>query len=337
MEGLRQRLRTRNFACLLWVALCFALTSAVYLSWLDRLMDVAGGAAADWLSMVAGYLFQAAGMGGVALLLRRRPGADLKKCFRNAGLLFAVVCVPTLLTDTLIGVVAFGLAMNLLCGVIAGLYLYAIGTNVDAERRSIVFGGGYALATVAVGLLALIDGGGFLHGRYALLLYLPVIVAAALATPRHGLLDAPEEATAPPVETTGRDLALACAVVALLSLVKNLGFYFPSADIEAGMIPELSRLTYAVGLAAAGWINDRSRKHGMVCTVAALVTPFIMLGLSGEPISSTVCWGLNYLFFAFFSVFRVTLLLDMASQSRRWELAPLGLLMTRRAPARASC
>lgn len=328
MEKWRRRWRSDTCACMLWVALCFALTSAVYLSWLDRLVALAGGAAADWLSMVAGYLLQAAGMGAVVLLLRREPEANLRRYFRGAALAFGAVSVPALLTDSAIGVAAFGFAMNLLCGVIAGFYLYAIAANVEAERRGTVFGGGYALATVTVGLLALIDRGGFLHGRYALLLYVPLAVFTALSTPKPGLLKVPE-ASEPPEALEGRELALACAVVLLLSLVKNLGFCFPSADIEAGMIPELSRLPYAVGLAAAGWINDKSRRHGMVCTVAALVIPFIMLGLSGEPVSATIFWGLNYLFFAFFSVFRVALLLDLAHRTRSWELAPLGLMMGR--------
>lgn len=329
MAEWRQRLRTRNTACLLWVALCFALTSAVYLSWLDRLVDLTDGATADWISMGAGYLCQAVGMGVVAYMLRRDPEADFKGRFRTAALLFAVACVPTLLTDTALGATLFGLVMNLLCGIVAGFYLYAVAANVDAERRATAFGGGYALATVVVGLLVLIGGGSFLHGRYALLLYLPLAALMALFPARSGLLDAPGPAAEAPEKLDGRELALACGVVLLLSLVKNLGFCFPSADIKAGLIPELSRLPYAVGLATAGFIGDRSRKQGMVCTVAALVIPFIMLGLSGEPISGTIFWGLNYLFFAFFSVFRAVLLMDLAHRTRRWELAPLGLLMGR--------
>ena len=329
MEVWHHRLRSRDLACLLWVGLCFGQASAVYLSWLDRLVGLTGSGAADWLSMVVGYLFQAAGMGGVICLLRRRPEATLLGHFRIASLLFAVACVPALLTDSAVGVAVFGSVMNLFCGVIAGFYLYAIATKVSAGRQGMVFGGGYALATVAVGLLALIREGGFVHGRFALLLYLPLAGLMALAPSRHGLLDPPGEPAAPPTPITGRELVLACAVVLLTSLVKNLGFSFPSADIKAGMIPELSRLPYAVGLATAGWVADRSRKHGMICTVAALVIPFITLGLAGEPVSSTVFWGLNYLFFAFFSVFRVVLFIDLARQSQRWELAPLGLLMGR--------
>ena len=99
----------------------------------------------------------------------------------------------------------------------------------------------------------------------------------------------------------------------LFSLEKNLGFNFPSADIAAGVNLELSRTVYATGLIAAGLISDRSRKSGAVCAFAALITPFIMLSLSGETISSTIFWGLDYFFYGFFSVYRILLFSDLAA------------------------
>jgi len=327
MKNLRQALRSPDLTCALWVALCFTLTSAVYLSWLDRLVALAGYPLADWVSAGAGYLMQAVGLGVVCWLLRGEPGISRRGSFILVAALFAAVSAPALLTDFVAGVVSFGLVMNLLCGVIAGYYLYAVARSVNADRRSRVFGGGYAIATVAVGLLALIDGGGFLHSRYALLLYLPLAAAMAVAARRLKLPDVAEQTPAPPEQAPS--VTLACAVVFLLSAVKNMGFCFPSADIEAGLVPELSRLPYAVGLVAAGFINDRNRKNGMVCTVAALILPFIMLGLTSEPVPAAVCWGLDYLFYAFFTIFRVVLFMDLAAKTRRWSLAPLGLLMGR--------
>lgn len=327
----RKRLGTANAACGLWVALCFGLTSAVYLSWLHRLVALTGGMAADWLSMVAGYLCQAAGLGAAALWIRRRPDAPMTRVFAACAALFGAVTVPALLSESAAGAIVFGLLMNLFCGGIAGFYLYAILLNVRSDRRALAFGGGYALSTVAVGLMALIDRGGLLHRPETLLIDLPLCALIAIIAARRGLLK-PPEAPAPqaaPGEGGAAGLALACAVVALISAVKNMGFGFPSADIEAGLVPELSRLPYALGLAAAGFITDRSRRHGMVCTVAALILPFIMLGLTGERVSSTICWGLDYLFFGFFSVFRVTLLMDLADRMRRPGLAPLGLLAGR--------
>ena len=332
MANWRQWLRSRTARCALWVALCFGLTSAAYLSWLHRLMALTGSPAADWLSMGAGYLMQAAGMGYTVRRLRGAPGADHSRGFAQCALLFAAVCAPALLGASAAPLIGFGMAMNLLCGVIAGYYLYAIAGAVEPGRHSLAFSGGYALSTVAVGLLFLIGRGAFLHGPWALPLYIALAVLAAALARRSGMFgpfEAAPEPAQPSRPLTGDQIALACGVIVLISAVKNLGFAFPSTDIRAGLVPELSRLPYALGLAAAGIINDRNRRHGMLCTMAALILPFIMLGLAGQPVPSTVCWGLDYLFFGIFSVFRAVLFIDIACRARRFELAPLGLLMGR--------
>ena len=331
MQSLVRKLRSESVKYLVWVGLCFALTSAIYLSWLDRLVQLAGSPAADWCSMVAGYFCQAAGLGVTQYLIRRDPSGGAARAFSPAALLLAAVSVPALLAHAIPGAVCFGLLMNLLCGVIAGFYLYGIAARVDERRRSLVFGGGYALATVAVGLLALIGGGALVRGRCALLVYLPLTAGLLLVTSRLRPLQAEHSAPTPeaPLDPDARTLALACGVVVLISAVKNLGFGFPSSDIMAGLIPEVSRLPYAAGLAAAGLIHDGDRKRGLVCTVAALIVPFIMLGLTGEPVSRAVFWGLDYVFYGFFSVFRAVLFLDLAGRTRRWALAPVGLLMGR--------
>jgi len=87
MNTLRQRLRSPGCAHMLWVALCFGLTSAVYLSWLDRLVALTGGAA-DWLSMVAGYLCQALGLLAASVWLERHPEGDQLRPFAWTALLF---------------------------------------------------------------------------------------------------------------------------------------------------------------------------------------------------------------------------------------------------------
>ena len=326
---MKARLKSADTRCMLWVALCFTLTSGVYLSWLDRLVSLLGAPGTDWSSMVAGYLLQAAGTGVVFLWLRKRLDGNHGRAFLAAVLLLIAVSVPALITDSVFGVVVFGLLMNGLCGAISGFYLFGIGIRVRENRRSVVFGCGYAVAVVAVGLLALVGNGALLHGRFAPVFF--VLVTAGLA----GLTAAfrplsPAEAGPSSVSTLDRRQVLsALGVVLLISLVKNLGYGFPSSDIQTGIVPEISRIPYAAGLVAAGLISAKSRRNGMLCTVAALIIPFLMLGLTHEPVSGAIFWGLDYVFFAFFSVFRVVLFLDLAGHSGHWELAPLGLLAGR--------
>lgn len=325
MSDWRAWLKRPAVGAALWVALCFGLTSAMWLAWLDRLTLLAGDAA-DWISVVAGYLAQAVGLGLALPWLRGAPEPSVRRPFAVSALLFMAVSVPAALAHTLAGAVVFGLAMNLLCGAVAGFYLYGVARRVGAGRRGVAFGAGYAAATAAVGLRALAARGG---GE---LLICAALCACALwmAMKRDALTPIEGSAALPKPDGAGRKLLVqACAAVAAISAVKSLGFCFPASGVQAGLPAELSRLPYAVGLAVAGLVCDRSRRNGMLCAMAALILPFIMVGLTGEPVPVAVCRGLDYLFTGFFTVFRVVLLMDMAERMGRWELAPLGLLLGR--------
>ena len=319
-----------DIVCALWIAVCFTLTSAVYLSWVYRLMDFAGSQTVDLYSMGVGYCAQAMGAGVGLYLFRRRPASAREGSFRFCVLIFCAVSLPALMGGSLLAVMGFGLLMNLLCGLIAAYYLYGAAIHADAGRRGFVFGCGYGLSTLIVFLLSMIGESGFLRSRAAWIGYLPLAAGAAwmagpLLRASSARADAPQEKKPLSAPTA----ALAVGTVFLLSLVKNLGFSFPSADIQTGISIEFSRLFYAAGLILAGIISDKNRKYGAVCTAAALAVPFVMQAIAGEPIPALICWGLDYLFFGFFSVFRVLLFMDMAAQTGRWYLAPLGLVAGR--------
>ena len=119
------------------------------------------------------------------------------------------------------------------------------------------------------------------------------------------------------------------STVVVFSLVKNIGFGFPSADLYAGVSLEASRAFYAVGLVIAGYITEKNRKYGAVCTMAALVTPFLILSLSGEPIPQTIFWALDYFVYGFFSVYRTILFSDLAKARGLAYYAGFGLLLGR--------
>ena len=390
----------RGLRCALWVALCFGVTSAAYLSWLNRLILLAGPGPADWHSMVLGYLFQALGLSLASLRLRQDLSAARRERDFHAALLCFIVCaVPALLTHSAPFALVFGWLMNLACGFIAGGYLWGTLLCAGKNERSLAFGGGYALASAAVGLLALPAGGVLLRGTPAVLIcllltlllslwthygaffaqpedslpaagsdagqipkpdsLLSVQIGAAPNSPDHSIPAAksdaapmtkqesilpaatiaagmPDQARLPmagpdslPGPSGEKLIALACAAVFMISLVKNLGFAFPSSDISAGVRPELSRMLYALGLLLAAWGNDRHRKNGLVAAVAALFLPFVMIALSGEAVPAALCWGLDYLFYGFYTVFRAVLFLDLSARFHRPALAPLGLLLGR--------
>ena len=347
MSFRRGWLRARSLQCALWIALCFTLASAVYFSWVYHLITFTEGTETEWISMVAGYMAQAAGLWLAVYVLRRKHAEEHQKEVCLALLAFLFFSVPALLGDSLIATVVFGLLMNLACGVIAGGYIFSVAVDTEDSQQSLVFGGGYALATLAVGLLSIPGGGSLFRGRicWALYIFLAAVIAWMTFRLRLPGTAGGEEKELPERETDlfrGQpseadtlserkrfDLLLACAAVILISMVKNLGFGFPSADIAAGLRPELSRIPYAAGLVAAGMILDRDRRNGIICTMAALAIPFVLLAITSEPVPTVIFWGLDYLFFGFFSVSRVVLFLDICRSSRRWHLAPLGLLLGR--------
>ena len=318
--------------CALWIAACFSLISAVYLSWVYHLVELNAGPAADWLTLVLGYICQAAGLALVCHAWRAGHGNSRRQWFVITLLLFAALSAPTILGSSLIGAAGFGLLMNIACGVITGLYLEGLADMDSSEHASLVFGAGYAAGTFATGALAVPGNGILLRGSGMLLICLVSSLCLALAARRSGFFDGQTEentAASTPAELPGKTFLLACAAILVSSMVKNLGFTFPSSDIAAGLRPELSRLPYGIGLLAAGWINNRSRKNGIICAIVGLAIPFIMLSVRNDPIPEVVLWGLEYLFFSFFTVMRVMLFIDIAHRTHRWELVPVGLLMGR--------
>lgn len=331
-----------NIYSFLFIFLGFFLTSGGYLSWLYHLMELAPARNVDFLTEVLGYLVQALGLGLFILFIRtKKERAEQPAFFTAAAVLYVICLIPSLLSGFLAATLIFGYLMNLFVGVIAGSYLYSLAFQTTGMHNGLIFGGGYAAATVAAWLLSLLGGGSFLRSPYVLIVYivLTALLAAGFAIRNRKAKDAEASAEAAepeaekPLQGSGSlasgTVILAILTILLFSLVKNLGFSFPAADVVSGVSIELSRIFYAAGLVIAGLITDKSRKYGAICALASLVIPFVMIALSGEPVSGFIFWALNYFFFGFFSVYRVILFTDLAGESGIWVLAPLGLLFGR--------
>lgn len=346
----RTRATMHTFAL---VFTCFLYSSAGYLSWVYHLTDFVQPNHVDLLTMVVGYLCQASGLFGFAVAVQREAAVE-RRPVPIATLVISFMClVPALLGTNLAGVLTFGFLFNVLIGFLAGHYLHCLARNVPARLRATVFGGAYGTTTIAVWLLSFPESGSFLRNPAILLVYALLSVAtiaAVMASVSSGKGSETEKASD---ETAGspyrlerptesilaassktdagfrKFLGLACATVILLSLVKNLGFSFPISDVQSGLDLELSRIAYAVGLIIAGIVSDRSRKYGALLCLISLVSPFIMLALAGEPISSMVFWCMDYFFFGFFAVFRTVLFTDIAEEHAMYYLAGAGLLCGR--------
>ena len=317
--------------CALLISLCYFLTSTGWILWEHHLAGQVPARMSDITSMVAGYVLQAAGVGVFALLLRSRPSLS-RKCFYAALLLHAVCLIPAVLSESLAGTLIFGLLMNLFCGVIAGCYLYDLAEKAAEERKAGIFGAGYGLAILASWFLSLLKGGSIYHSRWMLFVCLLLTVFIGLFVLRSDREGGETEERPPGNKISpelGRFLLLAGGLVLLFSMVKNSGFSFPATDIRESVNLELSRLCYAAGLILAGVVTDRSRKYSAICALAALVTPFLLLALQGEQISSVFFWVLGYFTFGFYSVYRIILFSDLALKNDALFLSGFGLLFGR--------
>lgn len=320
---------TKITSAFLLVFLCFLWTSSGYLSWLYCMMDFVSGTSVDLLTEVAGYLFQALGLLLFAMIVRRSPKAAGRTSFAVVVAADFLLIVLSVLSRSLTAALIFGYCMNTLHGAVAGFYLYRLASVVQWQGRALVFGAGYALASIGSWMLSLWGGANFLRSPYVLLVYGVLAALTVLIIVRQ------KEISFQDIRFDGEKpsvllIALAGATVFLLSLVKNLGFSFPAADVAQGISLELSRVFYAAGLVIAGIVGDRERKYGAICCVASLGVPFLMIALADSLGPSYVFWVLNYILFGFFAVFRVILFSDIARKDASLlYLSGFGLLFGR--------
>ncbi len=333
--------KKRHLQCLALIALSFFLTSSGYLSWLYHLMTFVSSRTADLLSLTWGYLAQAAGVLLFAILIRFRRDVVGRRLFAGLLALFLCCLIPAAFSSSLAGTVLFGILLNLCCGLIAGYYLHALGLYCEASFRGGAFGLGYAVSILLSWLVSLPADGCLLRTGLSLVLCLVTAVLCFLlsAYPKTAERTREDPETSVPCtdshsgiredRLSDRSVLFTGITLLMICLVKSLGFGFPSSDINSGLSLEFSRLVYAAGLIAAGFVNDKSRKYGAICTFAALVTPFLMLTLARESVPHILLWNLDYLIYGFFSVYRIILFTDLADRQGDPAFACLGLMIGR--------
>ena len=333
-----KRFISQNAVVIVLIGLCFLLTSTGYLAWAYHIMALTETPVSEAVTLVAGYLFQAAGIGLYSLLVKRR--ADLIRVSMYVVPVMHMLClVPAVLGASLVQSLVFGFGQNLLCGWIAGYYLYRLTCGSKMTDSAKNFGIGYAVAIVLTWVLSLagrkISGLWQSTGMLVVCLILTAILIIAVRMTPHCEEAVPEEKKPetylqlPKGRSLKKLLLAAGCLVMLFSIVNSCGFGFPSEDLASGIDLELSRLFYAAGLLAAGYINDKNRRYGAACALAALAVPFLIIAIKGEPVSLMIFWALSYFTFGFYTVYRVILFSDIARQTKLLYLAGAGLMIGR--------
>lgn len=316
------------------IFLCFLLTSIGYLSWTYHLAEQIPVGKLEVATLAGGYLSQALGIALFCMFIKVHPEAVWR--IMDASLLMhMIMLVPAVLGEHPAGTVVFGLLMNTACGSIAGCYIYDLTKNVSSDRRASAFGFGYGAAILAAWLLSLIDGGKLYYSDFILIICVILTVISFFIIHIGHTAETEADNVISRNESVGsgmtRDelLMLAFALVFLCGLVNSSGFSFPSEDIGGSVNVEFSRLLYAAGLLLAGFVTDRNRKHGAVLMLIGLVIPFIIFALHGESVQAVFLWVLSYFAFGYYSVYRVILFSDIASERSALHLAAAGLMTGR--------
>ena len=314
-ESVIKRINAALAICTL-IGLCFLWTGSEYITWwLYRLTPHFGAAGADIWSEVVGYLFQAVGILLFSLAVKKNEKVLCRRKFLFLILADGVATAVAFFVPGAYSVLIAGLLMNLLHGAIGGYYLMRLTQSVPQQKRGGVFGVAYAFGSIGSWLLSLFMNGRFLGSPYVFVVYALMMLAIILVDRMPFVASDNDSESVEPLYFDRLSVPLAAGLVVLLSVVKGLGFYFPSTDAIGGVVSaESVRAFYAIGLVAAGIINDKSRKHGAICCLCALVFPFLTLALRGEPNTGMVLWITGYVFFGFFSVYRVVTFSDLSGK-----------------------
>lgn len=310
----------------------FLWTGSAFLSVLYRLYGFYNPTQAVLFTEVLYYIFQAAGIAVFALLLHKKPFICEHKLFTplSVAITGAFTAAALLSGNGTMVAIAGGL-MNLGIGVLSGVYLTRLSSCIPQQDRGKVFGYSYAIGSVGTYLLSLLCGGTLLQSDIALYVFAGLIVLSVVLTRYlEPLTAAQEDWQMDSARVDSKLVWLALCIPLVCSVVNGMGGFLPAADLSGALNPAFTRAFYAVGLIAAGYINDKDRRFGAICCAVALVFPFISLALKDTVGISVFISILSYIFYGFFSVYRVVLFADIAGKRTTFlYLAVFGLMAGR--------
>lgn len=241
------------------IALSFLWTGSAFISVAYHLLDFYSSSQIDIYHVIIGYLLQVCGMLLFSTGLRFRPNFFSKRAFFITVLVAEAVAITlAILSESAVFSLSFGFIMNFLHGIVAGLYLTQLSCFVPRQYRGRTFGVGYAIGSIGSWLISLPFGGRFLKMEAIVIVFLFLIALTIILASKVSNVYAVINTESTPLKGNfeAKLLINIFIVLVLLSMVKNISFYFPASDISGIINLEFSRSFYAVGLIAAGIIND---------------------------------------------------------------------------------
>ena len=322
---MKKGLNKNTIAICLLVGVVYSWVGTGYMCWIYRMLDFFPASTVEIFTNILDYIFQAIGI-IILSIYTWKKGFNLKKIFTLSVIFEQIFMAAAILVPVPSLKVVFGLIMDLFCGMLFGCFLSYL--TVLKEHKSIVFGIGWSIGSLATWLVSIPMDGEFLKSRVSLVLYCLLAIITMLII--HFPLDNVEKdyEKSKSTKISAKLIVLSMLTVIILEITRNLGFLYPISNLADGTVNmEYSRAFYVVGLIIAGIVCDKTRQGGLVLCLGTLICPFISLLLIRLSIGNNALWALNYAITGFITVYGVTLFSDFAGEML--FLAGFGLLCRR--------
>lgn len=210
----------------------------------------------------------------------------------------------------------------------AAYHFSLIASNVDKEYRGRVFAIGYAFGAIGTYLLTLLPHS-LIYSSSSLLLFIPLILINIFLITKYG--DLKSIVSESKTLILNKYVLIIISIVFLMAIITSFSsniFSIKNIHLSSGFA--YPRLYYSIGLLVAGIIADKKREYLEVTTIVSLLFHLLAVLLLKENVSTTLIACLNYVFLAFFVVFRTTLFMDLKDKKFHLiYLAGFGLCITR--------
>jgi len=231
--------------------------------------------------------------------------------------------------------------LNVIVGLHTGFTFTLAAAHAPAKRLGLCYGIAYAIGSFGTWLISVINGGIMTSPNIIIVdVILIALISLSILMYKDAFKAELEKAGADTDEPkpgisldTGRGrkiLILLCIVIAIMAPISSIG---TNNKLYVEYCRELNLLAqrsfYAVGLIAAGFIFDKNRTVGGICSIVSLIYPLVLVMIYHERGSVKLVIGLSYVILGFFAVYRAASFMSLATATKKLQLAPLGLAVAR--------
>lgn len=316
-----------NLKYILLLGIGFLWCSSLYLTQEQYLLNYMSSITVNIVDMLFGSLSMALGI--FVFILLSKHNKNVKKIY----LVFLIISIICSGLYFIVSPVTKSILLCLICllgsaGFGCAYHFSLVSANVDKKYRGRVFAIGYTIGTIGTYLLSLLPET-FIYSSFSLLVYIPLIVLNMFMIIKYGNINIIV------VKTTknclNKYMFIICLLVFLMSIVTSFSsnlFSITNININSGFA--YPRLYYSIGLIVAGILADKKNDYIEVFTLVSLFFPLMAVFFLNEGINPLYISCLNYIFIAFFVVFRTTIFMNLSDKKSNYiYLSALGLAISR--------